>query len=221
MHRKSKRYMQREWQRFITLLSPYYIYLADELFFYTWLAVCALGSLSIMGGVQKDGVEWTSRMARGLLYAVESAICLYFFSRDVCKNKVYRIVGEKQCHSINKCILFEITLMQLLNQRIIAAGWSDHILERFEMFRSMVQWFQGSTVIRDCSAVQSAVCLSKCLTAADRAQKPQDMRTRGLASVSCIPAYRLSKWRRTNQNLTRHCGRCQVAVFALRIFQHR
>ena len=55
----------------------------------------------------------------------------------------------------------------------------------------------------------------------DRAQKPPDMRTRALASVSCIPAFRFSKWRRTNQNLTRHSGRCQAAVLALRIFQHR
>ena len=55
----------------------------------------------------------------------------------------------------------------------------------------------------------------------DIAQKPQDMRTRALASVSCIPAFRFSKWRRTNQHLTRHCGRCQAAVLALRIFQHR
>ena len=53
------------------------------------------------------------------------------------------------------------------------------------------------------------------------AQKPPDMRTRALATVSCIPAFRFSKWRRTNQNLTRHCGRCQAAVLALRIFQHR
>ena len=55
----------------------------------------------------------------------------------------------------------------------------------------------------------------------DRAQKPLDMRTRALATVSCIPAVRFSKWRRTNQNLTRHSGRCQAAVPALRIFQHR
>ena len=39
----------------------------------------------------------------------------------------------------------------------------------------------------------------------DRAQKPQDMRTRALATVSCIAAFRFSKWWRTNQNLTRHC----------------
>ena len=32
--------------------------------------------------------------------------------------------------------------------------------------RFSVQWFHGSMVICDCSAVQSAVCLSKCLTAA-------------------------------------------------------
>ena len=55
----------------------------------------------------------------------------------------------------------------------------------------------------------------------DRAQKPQDMRTRALATVFCTPAFRFSKWRRTNQNLTRHSGRCQAAVLALRIFQHR
>jgi len=55
----------------------------------------------------------------------------------------------------------------------------------------------------------------------DRAQKPPDMRTRALATVSCIPAVGFSKWRRTNQNLTRHSGRCQAAVLALRIFQHR
>ena len=55
----------------------------------------------------------------------------------------------------------------------------------------------------------------------DRAQKPPDMRTRARATLSCIPAVRFSKWRRTNQNLTRHSGRCQAAVPALRIFQHR
>ena len=69
--------------------------------------------------------------------------------------------------------------------------------------------------------------ISDCLKldTADRAQKTQDMCTRALASVSSIqssvPAFRFSKWRRTNQNLTRHCGRCQAAVLALRIFQHR
>ena len=51
----------------------------------------------------------------------------------------------------------------------IAAGHqpaADHIFEQFEIFRSMVQWFDGSMVICDCSALQSAVCLSKCLAAA-------------------------------------------------------
>ena len=38
---------------------------------------------------------------------------------------------------------------------------ADHILERFEIFRSMVV-----QSICDCSAVQSTVCLSKCLAAA-------------------------------------------------------
>ena len=50
---------------------------------------------------------------------------------------------------------------------IFAAGHqpaADHILDqRFEIFRSMVH---GSMVICDCSAVQSAVCLSKCSAAA-------------------------------------------------------
>ena len=53
----------------------------------------------------------------------------------------------------------------------IAAGHppaTDNILERFEIFRSMVPWFDGSMVqsICDCSAVKSAVYLSKCLAAA-------------------------------------------------------
>ena len=60
-----------------------------------------------------------------------------------------------------------------------------------------------------------------CAHAHDRAQKPPDMRTRALVTVFCIPAVQFSKWRRTNQNLTRHNGRCQAAVLALRIFQHR
>ena len=59
------------------------------------------------------------------------------------------------------------------------------------------------------------------ITLRDRAQKPPDMRTRALATVFCIPAVQFSKWRRTNQNLTRHSGRCQAAVVSLRIFQHR
>ena len=43
---------------------------------------------------------------------------------------------------------------------------ADHILQRFEIFRLLVPWFHGSMVICDCSAMQSAVCLSKCLAAA-------------------------------------------------------
>ena len=42
---------------------------------------------------------------------------------------------------------------------------ADHILERFEIFRSMVPWFDVQSIC-DCSAVQSAVCLRKCLAAA-------------------------------------------------------
>ena len=44
------------------------------------------------------------------------------------------------------------------NFRVIAAGHqpaADNILERFEIFGSMVRWFNGS--ICDRSAVQSAV----------------------------------------------------------------
>ena len=46
---------------------------------------------------------------------------------------------------------------------LIAAGHqlaADHILDPFEIFGSMVRWFDGSMVICDCSAVQSAVCLA-------------------------------------------------------------
>ena len=48
---------------------------------------------------------------------------------------------------------------------------------------------------------------------------PPDMRTRALVAVPCIPAIRFSKWRTTNQNLTRHCRGCEAAVLALRIWQ--
>ena len=47
-----------------------------------------------------------------------------------------------------------------------AAGWcpaADHILDRFEIFRSMVPWFNDSMVrwfICDCSAAQSSKCLA-------------------------------------------------------------
>ena len=49
-------------------------------------------------------------------------------------------------------------------------------------------------------------CMPKCacLFCTNRAQKLPDMRTRAVATVPCIPTVRCSKWRRTNQNLTRH-----------------
>ena len=45
-------------------------------------------------------------------YAVEISDLPLFSSRNVGKNKVHRIIGERQCHSVNKCILFEITCMK-------------------------------------------------------------------------------------------------------------
>ena len=73
-----------------------------------------------------DGVEWTSRRKRlwgriFVKYAVEISDLPLFSSRDVCKNRGYRNIGGKQCHSFNKGILFEITHMQSVNLRIIAA----------------------------------------------------------------------------------------------------
>ena len=60
----------------------------------------------------QDGEE--KRLWSGIFvkYAVEISNLPLFSSRDICKNKAYRIIGEEQCHSINKCILFEITRMQ-------------------------------------------------------------------------------------------------------------
>ena len=71
----------------------------------------------------QDGEEWTSRRKRlrrriFVKYAVEISDLPLFSSRDVCKNKGYRIIRGKQCHSVNKCILFEITRMQSVNRRI-------------------------------------------------------------------------------------------------------
>ena len=46
---------------------------------------------------------------------------------------------------------------------VIAAGYqpaADHILDPFEIFGWMVGWLDGSMVICDCSAVQSAVYLA-------------------------------------------------------------
>ena len=58
-------------------------------------------------------------------YAVEIRDLPLFSSRDVCKNKSYRIIGEKQCHSVNKFILFEITRMQSVNRRIAALFYAS------------------------------------------------------------------------------------------------
>ena len=58
-------------------------------------------------------------------YAVEISDLPLFSSRDVCKNKGYRIIGEKECHSVNKCILFEITRMQSVNRRIAALFYAS------------------------------------------------------------------------------------------------
>ena len=71
----------------------------------------------------QDGEEWTSRGKRlrrriFVKYAVKISDLPLFSSRDVCKNKDYWIIGGKQCHSVNKCILFEITRMQSVNRRI-------------------------------------------------------------------------------------------------------
>ena len=78
----------------------------------------------------QDGEEWTSRRKRlrrriFVKYAVEISDLPLFSSRDVCKNKGYRIIGGKQCHSVNKCILFEITRMQSVNRRIAALFYAS------------------------------------------------------------------------------------------------
>ena len=56
-------------------------------------------------------------------YPVEISDLPLFSSRDVCKNKDYRIIGEKQCHSVSKSILFEITRMQSVNRGIAALSF--------------------------------------------------------------------------------------------------
>ena len=58
-------------------------------------------------------------------YAVEISDLPLFSSRNVGKNKVYRIIGERQCHSVNKCILFDITRMQSVNRRIAALFYAS------------------------------------------------------------------------------------------------
>ena len=74
----------------------------------------------------QDDEEWTSRRKRlrrriFVKYVVEISNS----SRDVCKNKGYRIIGGKQCHSVNKCNLFEITRMQSVNRRIAALFYAS------------------------------------------------------------------------------------------------
>ena len=65
----------------------------------------------------EDGEECRSRRKRlrrriFVKYAVEISDLPFSSVRDVYENKGYRIIGKKQCHSVNKCILFEITPMQ-------------------------------------------------------------------------------------------------------------
>ena len=43
----------------------------------------------------------------------------------VCKNKGNRIFGQKQCHSVNRRILFEIARMQSVNPRIAASFYAS------------------------------------------------------------------------------------------------
>ena len=91
----------------------------------------ALGSQSIMAGIQNLIIyvkmaksEHLAGSDCGDEYSLNTAVEIsdvpLFSSRDVCKNKGYRIIGEKECHSVNKCILFEITRMQSVNRRIAA-----------------------------------------------------------------------------------------------------
>ena len=58
-------------------------------------------------------------------YAVEISNLPLFYSRDACRNKGYRIVWEKQCHCLNKCILFKITRMRSVNRRIAALFYAS------------------------------------------------------------------------------------------------
>ena len=89
-----------------------------------------LGSQSIMGDIQNLII--CVKMARKRLrrrifvkYAVEISDLPLFSSRDVCKNKGYRIIGGKQCLSVNKCHLFEITRMPSVNRRIAALFYTS------------------------------------------------------------------------------------------------
>ena len=109
-------------------------------------AVCALGSLSIMGGIKNliiiggdCGDEYWF-----VKYAVEMGDLPLFSSRNLCKNKGYRIIGGKQCHFVNKRILFEITPMQSVNPRIAALFYVSamKVLKVRPMVRRKI-WFHS------------------------------------------------------------------------------
>ena len=54
-------------------------------------------------------------------YVVEISDLPLFSSRDVCKNSGYRIIGGNGVIPLISVFLFEITQMQSVNRRIIAA----------------------------------------------------------------------------------------------------
>ena len=97
----------------------------------------------------RDGVEWTSRRKRlrrriFVKYAhVEISDLPLFSSRDVCKNEGYRIIGQKQRHLVNKCILFEITRMKSVNPRIAALFYASvmKVLKEDLWFAGKKKWF--------------------------------------------------------------------------------
>ena len=62
----------------------------------------------------------------------------------------------------------QVFLLQMNGQCLLLPGISRQQTIFLNDLRFFVQWFHGSMVqsICDCSAVQSAVCLSKCLAAA-------------------------------------------------------
>ena len=68
---------------------------------------------------------------------------------------VCAVIGGFRSSAFVSCFAFAVCLFAAGHQPA-----ADHILERFEIFGSMVQ------SICDCGAVQSAVCWSKCLAAA-------------------------------------------------------
>ena len=54
----------------------------------------------------------------------KSAICLYFLPETSVKTRAIELSGEN-CHSVHKCILFEITRMQSVNRRIAALFYNS------------------------------------------------------------------------------------------------